>query len=558
MRNRLKRESDEEFFRFYITSSLPIIRLGLIITLLLFASYAILNQFLLPGKPEIHFYMRFGLIAPVIILSAIVMFIPRLTPHLQNIFIVLNLMACGLVFLIGATSDLNQPGYQHYPTWVMLVIIGLFTFYRLKFSALTGIGALIVLAYILANIVNGTYQLDPPNFFTNLFFVISVYSIGFFMSYIVESLTRENFLNQKALSENNRKLLQEVQDRKDAVEALRTSEMQYHQALDSIPDWIYVLDKDLRFVMLNSALQEEHIRQGFPISCIGKKITKIYPYIPETTLEEFHQVFKTGKMVMAEQRFFLRDKTIYGETRKVPIFHDNQVSQIMIIMRNRSEEKEIEELRQRNIEQKEVMLREIHHRVKNNLAIVVSLLNLQLRNNQYPELQRIIHDIEMRIRSMALIHEHLYRSENLDRIPLHTYIQSLGTMILGTFSGKHVTLTTNLDPVEVSIDTALPIGLITNELLTNAFKYAFPDNREAKILVSLHKGAAGEVTLTIKDNGVGLPDDFTMKSQRSLGMFIIKLLVEQLDGIIENTSDGGTTFTIRFSYTHKIPKNIIS
>jgi two-component sensor histidine kinase/PAS domain-containing protein len=557
MRDGLKRESDEEFFRFYITSSLPIIRLGLIITLLLFTSYALFNQFLLPGKPEIIFYMRFGLISPVIILSVVVMYIPRLNPHLPNIFIVLNLMVCLLIFFIGATSAPSQPGYPYYPTWVMLVIFGLFTFYRLRFRTLTTIGALMVLAYILANIVNGTY-LDSQSFYSNLFFVISVYSIGFFMSYIVESLTRENFMNQKALSENNEKLLQEVQERKEAVEALRTSELQYHQALDSIPDWIYVLDKDLRFVMLNSALQEEHIRQGFPISCIGKKITKIYPYIPETTLEEFHQVFKTGKMIMGEQRFFLRDKTIYGETRKVPIFHDNQVSQIMIIMRNRSEEKEIEELKQKNIEQKEVMLREIHHRVKNNLAIVVSLLNLQLRNNHDPELQRIIRDIEMRIRSMALIHEHLYRSDNLDRIPLHTYIHSLGTIILGTFSGKHVTLTTNLDPVEVSIDTALPIGLITNELLTNAFKYAFPDDREAEIQVSLKKGSGDEITLTISDNGIGLPDDFSMKSQTSLGMFIIKLLVEQLDGTIEYRSDGGATFTIQFTYSHKIPKNIIS
>ena len=232
--------------------------------------------------------------------------------------------------------------------------------------------------------------------------------------------------------------------------------------------------------------------------------------------------------------------------RKVPIYKDHEVIQVMTILRDRSKEKEVEELKHKNAEQKEIMLREIHHRVKNNLAIVISLLNLQLRNNSDPELIRIIRDIEMRIRSMALIHEHLYRSENLDRIPLASYLHSLATIITGTFSGHRINIVTSLDPTDVSIETALPLGLIANELLTNAFKYAFPQHNDGEIQVHLHKESSDDFRLTIRDNGVGLPASFSMDSEKSLGMFIVKLLVEQLDGEIAISRLNGTAFTIRF------------
>jgi two-component sensor histidine kinase len=192
------------------------------------------------------------------------------------------------------------------------------------------------------------------------------------------------------------------------------------------------------------------------------------------------------------------------------------------------------------------MLREIHHRVKNNLAIVISLLDLQMRNNETPQLNRIIRDLEMRIRSMALLHEHLYRSENIELIPLASYLLSLSTIISSTFSGHRVTVTPLLEPADVSIETALPVGLIANELLTNAFKYAFPDHREGEIQIHLRQESEEHFTLMIRDNGVGLPDDFTLDSEKSLGMFIVRLLTEQLDGEIEIDRNGGTSFIIRF------------
>jgi two-component sensor histidine kinase/PAS domain-containing protein len=540
------KELRKEFQEFFMISSLPSMRIGLFLTLIMFSCFALFNALIFPNSPEQLYYNRFWIISPVMVLSIVVTHIKPLYKWLHLVFIILNLLIGLAVFYVGINSDLSQKGSEYYYAWVMLVVIGLFVFYRMPFYSVVIIGLFQITAFTLANMLNHTLDRQPFFFYNNLFFVIAIYSIGFMMAYMFRALNWKNFLHQKALSKNNLQLLDEINERKIAVEALKQSVLLYHNTIDSIPDWIYVVDKDLKFVILNSTLQEEHLRQGFPINCIGKKITNVYPFIPSSTIEEINQVFHSGKIIISEQQFFLRDKTIYGETRKVPIFKNNSVIQVMTIMRDRSKEKEIEELKQKNIEQKEIMLKEIHHRVKNNLAIVVSLLTLQLRNNTDPELHRIIRDIEMRIRSMALIHEHLYRSENLDQIPLASYLQSLATIITGTFSGHRINLVTSLEPIDVSIETALPLGLIANELLTNAFKYAFPRQQDGEIQIHLHKENDDAFTLMIRDNGIGLPDSFSLNSEKSLGMFIVKLLVEQLDGKIDISRRNGSCFSIRF------------
>ncbi|MEI6435865.1 MAG: histidine kinase dimerization/phosphoacceptor domain -containing protein [Bacteroidota bacterium] len=549
MSETLKKDLNKEFQTHYLISSLPNMRMGFILTLIMFFCFALFNLIFFPNSSELQFYNRFWIISPALIISIIVSYIRPLFKWLGLIFIILNLGIALSVFYVGFAATPSLEGYTFYYSWVMLVVIGLFTFFRMPFITLTCIGACMVIAYLTATILNGTYLHNPFVFFNNLFFVIAMFSIGFIMAFMFRELNWKNFLDQKALSDNYQKLLIEMEERKQAEKALRQSEFIYINTLNSIPDWIYVVDKELVFVMLNSSLQEEHLRQGFPVNCIGKKLTKVYPFIPSSTIAELRQVFNTGEIIIGEQQFFLRDKTIYGETRKVPIFKDNEVIQVMTIMRNRSKEKEIEELKQKNIVQKEIMLREIHHRVKNNLAIVVSLLNLQLRNNTDPELNRIIKDVEMRIRSMALIHEHLYRSENLDRIPLSAYLHSLATIVTGTFSGHRINLVIDLEPTDVTIETALPIGLITNELLTNAFKYAFPRRQDGEIYIQLTEETDEVNKLIIKDNGIGLPANFSFESDKSLGMFIVRLLVEQIDGKIEILQQNGTEFIIRFPIT---------
>ncbi|MFZ4522539.1 MAG: sensor histidine kinase [Bacteroidales bacterium] len=547
------KEMRKEFQEFFMISSLPSMRIGLFLTLIMFSCFALFNAVFFPDSPEQIYYNRFWVISPVMVFSILVTYLKPLHKWLHIIYIILNLLICFAVFYVGINSDLTTKGSEYYYAWVMLVVIGLFVFYKMPFITIIIIGMVQIGAFTMANVLNHTLEKKPFFFFNNLFFVVAIYSIGFMMAYMFRSLNWKNFLHQRALSKNNLQLIEEVKERKQAVDALQRSEVQYHNTLDSIPDWIYVVDRKFRIVIINSALKDGHFNHGMAADVTGKTVTDVYSFMTSETTGEMQYVFDHGTMLVTEQKMLLHGTEVFMEIRKVPIYKDHEVIQVMTILRDRSKEKEVEGLKQKNAEQKEIMLREIHHRVKNNLAIVISLLNLQLRNNSDNELKRIIRDIEMRIRSMALIHEHLYRSENLDRIPLATYLHSLATIITGTFSGNRVHLVVSLDPMDVSIETALPLGLIANELLTNAFKYAFPSQENGEIQIHLHKEENDVFSLKIQDNGVGLPDSFSLDSEKSLGMFIVKLLVEQLDGEIHIARQNGTGFTIRFRnlLTHK-------
>ncbi|MEI6681064.1 MAG: PAS domain S-box protein [Bacteroidota bacterium] len=338
----------------------------------------------------------------------------------------------------------------------------------------------------------------------------------------------------------------DITSRKQTEEALRRSEIEYRDTLDSLPDWIYVVDLQHKIVMFNAALKSELARHGFLNDCLGQEIMECFPFISKQTIAETELVFSTGLVSVGEQDFVMNGKTLHVEITAVPILKDNKTVKVILVIRDRSKEKENEELKRRNADQKEVLLREIHHRVKNNLAIVISLLNFQLRNTTNVEITRMIIDIQTRIRSMALIHEHLYRSENLDRMRLAAYLESLSFMILTTFSGHRVKLETNLEAIDVSIEAALPIGLIVNELLTNAFKYAFPGNAEGIITILLEKAEGDMCRLVVEDDGVGLPASSTLDSEKSLGLYIVGLLVEQLEGSVEIDRKKGTSFRIRF------------
>jgi len=537
----------DEFRDYYLRKSLPALKIGLTLTTLFFALLIISNYFIFSEPAEHFFFRRFGLILPIFLISILITYFRRLIPYLQPIFIVLNLLVCPIIFLVGYKADLNTPGYDFFFSWVMLLVFGLFTFYRLHLRDLLIIGGFQILSFILTITWNGTLTGNPSKMINSLFFIVAGYSLAAILSIIIEKLNWKNFIHRKALSAHYQNLLNESKTRWKAEEALRNNENQLHDILDAIPDWIYVVDEQYRIVMLNSSLKSEHERQGYYENCIGKKITTVYPLISKKALQEFDQIFRHGQMILEKQDFELVDRKIHGEVRKVPIFKDQKVVQIITIMRDRSREQEIEDLKSRNIQQKEMMIREIHHRVKNNLAIVIGLLTLQQKLTNNDELKRIIRDIEMRIRSMALIHEHLYLSENFEQVPIEQYLASLASNLGQVLGVPRVHLVTDLTPALVSIDVALPVGIITNELVTNAFKYAFPsDHGEGIIRLELSKKTDDELLLIISDNGIGLPVNFNIDNIPSMGLFIVRLLVEQLEGKIEIVSQEGTLFRITF------------
>jgi two-component sensor histidine kinase/HAMP domain-containing protein len=204
----------------------------------------------------------------------------------------------------------------------------------------------------------------------------------------------------------------------------------------------------------------------------------------------------------------------------------------------------------RRRQEKEVLLKEIHHRVKNNLQIISSLLKLQSRQITDPLLLQVMQDSQSRVRSMALIHEKLYQSQSLARIDFGEYVKSLATDLFRSYQHNFmgIQLKVQMDEVALDLDHAVSCGLILNELMTNALKYAFPDGRNGTIWVELRTNSEHILSLRVADNGVGIPADFDIRNATSLGLQLVNSLVGQLDGKMELERSNGTEFRVSFEY----------
>ncbi len=198
--------------------------------------------------------------------------------------------------------------------------------------------------------------------------------------------------------------------------------------------------------------------------------------------------------------------------------------------------------------EKEVLLKEVHHRIKNNLQVVSSLLNMQLHSTEDAEAREILRESKSRIRSMALIHERLYKSDDQASIAAGNFIKVIADELFMTYEvGSTVRLETKIEDVALDISTAIPCGLVINELLSNALKYAFPADRKGTISLSLEVTGNGLLNLRISDDGVGLPEDFDFEQSTTLGMTLVRILaIDQLDATLDIDGKNGTTFDLTF------------
>ena len=217
--------------------------------------------------------------------------------------------------------------------------------------------------------------------------------------------------------------------------------------------------------------------------------------------------------------------------------------------RDVTEKKQAEEALRESLAEKVVLLKEVHHRVKNNLQIVASLLNLQADRTVNPEAAAGLLDTRNRVRSMALLHEMLYRSESLARINLAAYVEELCLHLLRTFGrlADRVRVERQVVAVSLSLEQAVPCGLIINELLTNALKYGFPDEKTGRVLVEVAL-KDGQIVLSVSDNGMGLPPGLDPAGSSTLGWQLVTNLAGQLGGSLEweKGAEGGALFRVRF------------
>jgi len=206
----------------------------------------------------------------------------------------------------------------------------------------------------------------------------------------------------------------------------------------------------------------------------------------------------------------------------------------------------------RSLAEKDLLLREIHHRVKNNLQIIASLLNLQSRYITDSKVLGAIRDSQSRVRAMALVHERIYRSENISEINVMEYLDYLAKQIfrLYVLRPNRITITVTMADIMANIDTVIPIGLIMNELLSNSLKHAFPDGRDGKISIECTPQGANRLRFVYRDNGIGMPEGFDWVNTESLGLQLVRDLVSQLNGTIVLGPGEGTIFIIDIQKNH--------
>ena len=220
-----------------------------------------------------------------------------------------------------------------------------------------------------------------------------------------------------------------------------------------------------------------------------------------------------------------------------------------------TERHEAEERMKASLEEKETLLKEVHHRVKNNLQVITSLLQLQSDGLAEPLLLALFREAQDRVRAMALVHESLYRSGNLDAVNFGSHVEELAQTLLRSYSTGVgiVRLEAQTEPVELDIDVAVPLSLIVNELVTNAFKYAFANGRGGVLRVIFRECEDGALFLSIGDDGPGLPPDSAPEKSPSLGLKVVRTLAGQIGGRFEILREQGAVFTLTFPRSRKPP-----
>lgn len=361
-----------------------------------------------------------------------------------------------------------------------------------------------------------------------------------------------SFANQAAIAVKNAQLFgqaqQEIAERKRTLEALRESEERYRRLVELSFDAI-AIHREGEIVYIN-ATGAELFGASSPEELVGKPILGfVHPDQLEIAKARMLQTIGGRIAPLGEEKLIRLDGTgVDAEVVGVPIIYQGQPA-VQVVIRDITARKRAEEQIKASLEEKEVLLQEVHHRVKNNLQVISSLLYLQSKNVKDQQAFEILQDSQNRVRSMTLVHEQLYQSKDLARIDFAEYVENLVGGLFRSY-GVHpnvIKLEIHVDDVSLGIDTVIPCGLILNELVSNSLKHAFPDGREGKICIELCSDDEGECSLTVSDNGVGLPKDLDFRNTESLGLQLVNTLVGQLDGSIELDSDGGTAFEIIFA-----------
>jgi len=344
--------------------------------------------------------------------------------------------------------------------------------------------------------------------------------------------------------------MQDVTERKLAEDEIRSQQEFLRTVIDLSPSLIFAKDREGRFTLVNKSVAELY---GTTVDELIGKTDKDF----NISNNEVQSFIEADRLVIDNQQerdipeemvsSAVTGETRWYQTKKIPLIARDGSRQVLGVSSDITARKVAEEMTIKSLKEKELLLQEIHHRVKNNLQIIVSLLKLQSKHIYDQRDLEIFNNSRARVETMSLIHEKLYKSKDISSINFDTYIRELASYLLKAYKVQQedIELLINANNVKLGIDTAIPCGLIINELVINILKFAFPEGRKGRIEITVIKDN-DDMTLIVSDNGIGLAPDFSLGESISLGLQLVDTLIKQLDGNVVVDKADGAKFTIKF------------
>jgi PAS domain S-box-containing protein len=349
----------------------------------------------------------------------------------------------------------------------------------------------------------------------------------------------------------------DITDRKRAERALRESEGKFRFLAEKMADIVWTLDRNFQTTYVSPSIEnvlgfrpEERKHQSLEEMITPESMKKVQMIL----LEELrcNEVYNAApdRSVTIEVEYYRKDGSTVWMENNVKGILDNSGAIVGMygVSRDITERKRYEEQIKASLKEKEILLREIHHRVKNNLMVTSSLLSMQANIVDDHIVHSALQESQNRVNAMALIHDTLCQSESLALVDLERYVNSLISNIVSTFDGisGHINFEVEVRNVNLEVNQAVPCGLIINELATNALKHAFDSGQNGVVRITARYTEESEVELTVSDNGIGLSEELDWKKSKSLGFRLISLLVDQLHGIMDIRNDPGTEIAIKW------------
>lgn len=347
-------------------------------------------------------------------------------------------------------------------------------------------------------------------------------------------------------------VIQDNTERRKAEEKLRLSEEKFSKAFHASPDWILISRiKDGYLIECNEAFLKA---TGYEKDeALGKTTVELGVWQSIEAREDFRRaIIDSGRIRDYEIVF-----AAHGGDRRILLLSSDKINIgdeecILTIGRDITKRKSNEENIKAALREKEVLLREVHHRVKNNLQVIQSLLSMQAMHVDDEVTSRAFRESQDRVRSMALIHERFYRSKELSRIDFGEYARELIRHMISSYSHRNSRISSRIDiqDIMLTINYAIPCGIIINEIVSNSMKYAFPHGIEGEIFVGMLDNGDGTITMTVGDNGVGVSGDLDISGEKTLGLSLVRILAhDQLDGKLSISTEKGVVFKVDFAVT---------